>query len=160
MLDSTEGIFQKTLYTNRKCPACSESLALPQQPPPPIGSEEHLLFSCPHTPPIIMTPFIFNINRILRQLRKPEWKLIPPHHQLSIALGSTPPPEWKLKVSQVDRLNRNLLNHCALLALRLSEYAKTLHWKVNTRPYIVGVTDFPFNHSGASAFSTTLTLPS
>ena len=85
------------------------------------------LFSCPHTPPAIMTPFIFNINRILRQLRKPEWKLIPPHHQLSIALGSTPPPEWKLKVSQVDRLNRNLLNHCALLALRLSEYAKTLH---------------------------------
>ena len=126
-LDSTEGIFQKTLYTDRKCPACSESLALPQQPPPPIRSEEHLLFSCPHTPPIIMTPFIFNINRILRQLRKPEWKLIPPHHQLSIALGSTPPPEWKLKVSQVDRLNRNLLNHCALLALRLSEYAKTLH---------------------------------
>ena len=73
-----------------------------------------------------MLPFITNLNRILRQLRQTQWQNMSPQDQISIALGSLPPPEWKLKGAQTEWFNRTIVNHSALLALLLSQYAQTL----------------------------------
>lgn len=125
-LNRQDGHMVKSLYTDRKCPACADYSNLPSNPPLPVGSESHILLSCPHTPAGIMLPFITNLNRILRQLRQTQWENMSPQDQISIALGSLPPPEWKLKRAQTERFNRTIVNHSALLALRLSKYAQTL----------------------------------
>jgi hypothetical protein len=125
-LNRQDGHMVKSLYTDRKCPACADYSNLPSNPPLPVGSESHILLSCPHTPASIMLPFITNLNRILRQLRQTQWENMSPQDQISIALGSPPPPEWKLKRAQTERFNRTIVNHSALLALRLSKYAQTL----------------------------------
>ena len=102
--------------------------ALPTTTTSRLGNS--FLLTCPHTLLNIMTPFITNINQILRgKLRKPEWKLIRPSIKSRLRLDRSPQPNGN-EIIQTDSFNRSVANHSALLALRLSEYAQTLHYNM------------------------------
>ena len=124
--DEETGKSEKTDYVDRKCPACAEHTHSPNQPLPPIGSETLLLLQCPHTPTNIMEPFTYNISKKLMSLWLPKWADISVNQQVSLALGSTPPITWKISNKKLRIIRHDPLNHAALIALRLAQYAQTL----------------------------------
>ena len=81
---------------------------------------------CPHTPTNIMEPFIYNISKKLMSLLLPKWADISVNQQVSLELGSTPPITWKISNKKLRIIRHATLNHAALVALRLAQYAQTL----------------------------------
>lgn len=121
--DKVTGKSEKTNYGDRKCPACADHSSYLNQPLPPACSETHLLLNCPLTPIAILAPFVYNMRKQTMTLRIPKWDTLSPNQQISLALGSTPPLCFKLTNQKIKILRYGTINHVALLASRLSQYA-------------------------------------
>jgi hypothetical protein len=122
-----QGKFKKNSYDKRICPICANHPTTSHILPPPVGSEFHYLFTCPHTPPLLH-PFVTYLKSQLKFLCLPpqSGQNLSLSQQLSIALESSPPAAWKIRASLKHRFAVDFTNHAAILALRLSSHTKSL----------------------------------